>query len=106
MAAVAGYGGYKAYDGYAEGERGLNPLLTENVEALTQNESPDIIRFSRLAPVECELTKVNGAAAIIYNGVTIPAFGQYTVMGSKFSCEFNLFNSCTASYQTLCKENS
>ncbi len=106
MVAVAGYGGYKAYDGYAGSERGINSLLTENVEALTQNESSDIVRFSRLAPVECELTKVNGGVAITINGVTIPAFAQYTVMGSKFSCEFNLLNRCTASSQTLCKENS
>ena len=43
MAAVAGYGGYKAYGGYAGNERGMNPLLTENVEALSDAESSDPI---------------------------------------------------------------
>ena len=43
MVAVAGYGGYKAYDGYAGSERGINSLLTENVEALSGTESSDAI---------------------------------------------------------------
>lgn len=43
MVAVAGYGGYKAYGGYAGSEKKMNPLLTENVEALSGTESSDAI---------------------------------------------------------------
>ena len=104
MLAVAGYGGYKAYAKYASNEM-TTSLLMQNVEALTQEESTDIIRFAKLSPVECPISKVNGATAIYIKGVLIPAFGSYTVYGSKYSCEFNLFNNCNASSQTLCTEN-
>lgn len=36
LVAVAGYGSYKAYEGYARNKR-QSMLLTENVEALSQN---------------------------------------------------------------------
>lgn len=38
MVAVAGYGNYRAYGGFAGNERGMNPLLTKNVEALSGSE--------------------------------------------------------------------
>ena len=80
-------------------------LVEKNVLALSQGESGSTAWFSILTPVECEIRRVNGATVFYYNGILIPAYGEYIVYGSKKSCERSYLNKCDVSAQTTCKEN-
>jgi hypothetical protein len=103
--AVAAVAAWNVYLASAQSNE-LSELMLANVEALATGETGGSSKwFSNLNWVECPLSKVNGAVAIIIRGITIPAYGQYTVYGNKQVCERELtLNSCNTADQTPCAE--